>query len=536
VDIKTLPRNGFAVILVSMVITATLATFHSLVYVNLGLDDPYITFRYSLHFVEGYGLVWNPGEDPVEGYTNFFWAMLNAGAIAIGWHPLAFSKVVGVISTLLIVILPLTKFNILLDYFSSKIAVALLIALAPVIAVYSQSGMETSFFTLLIFAASLTYIHSCIYSNIRSVYIASVLFAIAALNRPEGLGFFGLTVLFEIYRSGKNPRTIISNALQITIPFMIIWLPYYLWRFSFYGYLFPNTFYAKHTGGGVNQLVSGVMYISRAFSLYLGIPFALILGLLAHLSSRQRNEATKISDKQKITILYLSFIIICYLGYILLVGSDDTAAFPSVRFIVPILPMLYLLVGVSIEVIDIGKYKRIIVLALSVSMITISGYTEIRDLLIRTNPALGTRDSVLEVVLTVMKPRSDLYEEPELAEWINAQDIEIIAVPWAGKVPYFSDVVVIDTLGLNDEHIAHHGKSLQRGAATKTDPEYVLSRRPDLIFMNVDKSYPLGLSSFQEAGGWRIGEQQMIKLLSENDEYELVTNAPVGGTVYRLRK
>lgn len=33
-------------------------------------DDAMISMRYARNFAEGNGLVWNPGETPVEGYTN----------------------------------------------------------------------------------------------------------------------------------------------------------------------------------------------------------------------------------------------------------------------------------------------------------------------------------------------------------------------------------------------------------------------------------------------------------------------------------
>jgi len=38
-------------------------------------DDAFISFRYADNFVQGNGLVWNPGEK-VEGYTNFLWTIL----------------------------------------------------------------------------------------------------------------------------------------------------------------------------------------------------------------------------------------------------------------------------------------------------------------------------------------------------------------------------------------------------------------------------------------------------------------------------
>ena len=48
-------------------------------------DDAFISFRYAANLVGGQGLVWNPGER-VEGYTNFLWTFVLAGAIR-GWSP-----------------------------------------------------------------------------------------------------------------------------------------------------------------------------------------------------------------------------------------------------------------------------------------------------------------------------------------------------------------------------------------------------------------------------------------------------------------
>ncbi len=37
-------------------------------------DDAFISFRYARNLLEGYGLVFNPGEY-VEGYSNFLWVL-----------------------------------------------------------------------------------------------------------------------------------------------------------------------------------------------------------------------------------------------------------------------------------------------------------------------------------------------------------------------------------------------------------------------------------------------------------------------------
>ena len=41
-------------------------------------DDAMISMRFAKNFAEGYGLVWNPGEPPLEGYTNPLWVVFMA--------------------------------------------------------------------------------------------------------------------------------------------------------------------------------------------------------------------------------------------------------------------------------------------------------------------------------------------------------------------------------------------------------------------------------------------------------------------------
>ena len=67
-------------------------------------DEAMVSMRYARNLAHGDGLVWNPGETPVEGYTNFLWtlalAALHAVRIPEGMIPLAV-MIVG--SALLIV-------------------------------------------------------------------------------------------------------------------------------------------------------------------------------------------------------------------------------------------------------------------------------------------------------------------------------------------------------------------------------------------------------------------------------------------------
>ena len=63
-----------------------------------------ISMRYARNLAHGYGLVWNPGARPVEGYTNPAWVLYMT---AIHLLPLAASKtslVVQITAALLLAI------------------------------------------------------------------------------------------------------------------------------------------------------------------------------------------------------------------------------------------------------------------------------------------------------------------------------------------------------------------------------------------------------------------------------------------------
>src|SRR5437773_1541112 len=74
-----------------------LTAAHATAFWHLTIDDAFISFRYARNLVQGYGLVFNPGEY-VEGYTNFLWTLLMAGVVALGNDPEIVSKLLGLLS------------------------------------------------------------------------------------------------------------------------------------------------------------------------------------------------------------------------------------------------------------------------------------------------------------------------------------------------------------------------------------------------------------------------------------------------------
>jgi hypothetical protein len=115
-------------------------------------DDAAITLRYSKLWVDGHGITWNPGEDPVEGYTNFSHVVLGAAAIKLGLPPLGTLRVTGQLSLVLLV---LVVYALAFDVLRSRlfaIAAATWVAIHPAFGYWASSGLETGLYTCLAYA------------------------------------------------------------------------------------------------------------------------------------------------------------------------------------------------------------------------------------------------------------------------------------------------------------------------------------------------------------------------------------------------
>jgi hypothetical protein len=120
----------------------------------------------------------------------------------------------------------------------------------------------------------------------------------------------------------------------IVIAYVLLVLPYVIWRRAYFGAWLPNTWYAK--AGGPADIARGVTYLAdaaRAFGVVL-LPFPFLL-----LRQGGRREH-----------LIPATVIAGYLAWVVWVGGDGLAMY---RFIVPLLPILFLLVADAFETIPV---------------------------------------------------------------------------------------------------------------------------------------------------------------------------------------
>ncbi|MEM7199849.1 MAG: hypothetical protein AAF628_06260 [Planctomycetota bacterium] len=288
-------------------------------------DDAFITYRYSQNFADGLGLVYNAGER-VEGYTNFSWAVLLGLGIKVGIDPILLSHVLGIachLGTLLVLlrggpgglaVFPLAATGYALHHFAAE---------------FATSGLETSLFTLLLTAAVVRLVLA---SRAWHYAAAGVLLVALCTTRPDGMLCYGLAGLLTIAhaRQSRDPRPLIALAL----PAILLYAPFFVWKWTYYGYPFPNTFYAKSAHDP--YFSSGLRYVG----FYLSYCFVLVPALATPLLLFGTGTRRAVTEAGWATRgpLVVGGLVVVWLLYVAWVGGD----FMFSRFCIPVTPALYL--------------------------------------------------------------------------------------------------------------------------------------------------------------------------------------------------
>ncbi|MCC6158566.1 MAG: hypothetical protein IT350_10990 [Deltaproteobacteria bacterium] len=230
-------------------------------WLHLGLvDDAFITFRCSANFAAGHGLVYNVGE-PVESASNFLFALLVGIAMKIGATPEVAAFALNTFAiALMLVALRALAWPRAQSAAPSRIPISLagvILVTQPAVWFYLSSGMETLFFSAFMFAG----FAALVLRAERGISPAwtGVALGIAACVRMEAVAFAGLAaaLLFAI-ETGRERWT---STLKLSLVFAGVFGPVLAWRWSFYGYPFPNAYYAKVDGGGADLWLRGLGYV-----------------------------------------------------------------------------------------------------------------------------------------------------------------------------------------------------------------------------------------------------------------------------------
>lgn len=499
---------------------------------TVGIDDANIYFTYAKNFSDGFGFVFFPGGERVEGFTSFAWMLIVIFAYNITGN---FELLLLIINFLFFIVL----ISILFKYInflveeksilnnSTVLFFAFLVLIPGFVDWNVISLMETGLWTLLITTISLIILESA-QKNIGRNY--SILFIILnillLLARPESLllgPVFLLLKTFNDYFRTKNISKAVILNLPIYLVFILAVLLLSIWRLDYFGYLFPNTYYAKVGSPNLN-FTNGLHYL-RQFFLY-NNPLTLVSSLIIIISGFiliKKIFRSGINSLNSFDIIQINLTIISTIGVVipLYTGGDH---FGLSRFYQSYVPIMYLLFF------NIKFYR--------------THFPKIYPGDLNSKYSIRVY-MIIIIMMVIFLPRIRLFEYPkgvspikyqfELAEkgrelarnfneFFQEEDYPSVGILPVGGFGYAYHGQTIDLLGLNNTKFAHSDREQYSGVINHDafNKNIFFQILPDLI------SY--------ELPGEFVKESNEVDLLENNPNYiSSFSNRVLKGLFYETK-
>jgi hypothetical protein len=291
---------------------------------------------------------------------------------------------------------------------------------------------------------------------------------------------------------------------------------YFLWRYEYFGYLFPNTYYVKASGLRDEAIARGWRYLNEFLSDRAYVP-VLALGAVAGIRDR--------------VIGPLFAWALLYTAYVVYVGGDF---YPGHRFFVVLIPIAALLSAYTLERAACWTRAR-----WSSTRRAAWGVWTLGFALVATVAVRGLL--VGPVQTEVIRWGGEVARVRAFMEWLGEQappDASIVTGD-IGSSGFYANLYVYDYFGIIDPITAHQEQDrLGRGKAgheKHADPDYLLSKGPTYIKRGYihrdlyrhgyyfDSDIPARLN---EPGIWRKDD------LAEQDGWALQSRIPFEAQPY----
>lgn len=453
---------------------ALIGALYALFRVDFGavpFEDAAILMRYAKHLAEGHGIVWNIGEAPLDGATDFLFMAALAGLHSLGLELEVAVYLLGILAHFLTVALLFWalwhrwKFPLWLAWSS-----ALFFLLGPGLWL-TAAYFGTAFFALWVALMVYVFLELTEAYSSRFAWLFALFFLLSGLTRPEGvlLGSMMALVLMVFYNRKEN----LALLLRIGLLLGLIGSAYFLWRWDYFGKPLPHPFYKK--GGGtfypfsVRSSLIGVVKMAW--------PFLIVLG---------GDWLTRSSFRAKWSVLPL-------IGGMLMWGFLSDEMNFGFRFQYPLLAMVVLMTGHQLKS---RKQFPPFTVYWGLGLFLLLGWQVFSSGKIRNYP--DGRYAIAK----------------GLAQYAD-KGYKLVSTE-AGLLPLYSEWKSMDSWGLNDRRI------VSEGGLTKA---YLSAWQPDVILFHGDMLPQGSLNPSQHSLSW----QKMNNTLQEYAEANRYTLAAAYG-------
>jgi arabinofuranosyltransferase len=469
-----------------LVVTATLSGFFILRTIfTLGgepafslFDDAMVSMRYAANLASGHGLVWNPGESPVEGYTNLLWTLwmavlhfipvpeqvtpllvaLSGAALLVG-NAAAAARLCRLLSPESPAWVPATA--------------ALTVGSCYPLLYWTLRGMEVGLLTLLIALAVERALLIGRGHDQGRTWLALWLVLIT-LTRPDGvIPAAAIAVAASAASRSRRWSTMWLLLGVIAVTFGL----HAVGRYAYYGDWLPNTYYLKMTGVPAAERVSrGILAARHNFKEYLLVP--LLLTAAVSLNYHRLIDGLMIG---------IPALLIAYSIY---VGGDAWEWMPYTnRYTTPALVIMLpaAIAAAATRVRQISRAATSLLIILGVIQLALAVFHAVSAIHQLTHSLMGlaafaaaaltTTDRFRNVRVAIVAVLLGVSASaPGVREWMQTGGAHVrddatmavagravhdftsnqatIAVVWAGSLPYHAHRHAIDLLGKSDAVIA----------------------------------------------------------------------------------
>jgi hypothetical protein len=354
----------------------------------------------------------------------------------------------------------------------AALAGCLLFALCLPLWAAVASGLETCLVLLISMAIWVCVERVAVNPTRGNTLTLAVLTVLSLLARVDGFLIPGIAILYLLLKRRIRPATVCAVVLFATQGL------YELWRLSYYRALLPTSYYVKVAGPILARLSFAGVELSKIALLEGLLPYVLILLLLVVESIYRLYKGWRESFCPFRFEILLAPLWIAYWFYI---GGDNFWD----RFLVILYPLGIfglLIACAKISNPRMAVYGLVLLAALQVGPPCL------------TDPRFDFGFNKFDTLIETGKFLGEKYPGRTLA------------VAALGKMPFFSRLFAHDILGLADPVIAHLPVSsgFFVPGHLKFDPDYTLSRRPDVIALSIspnrDLVWGLSRAKYERAG------------------------------------
>jgi hypothetical protein len=409
-------------------------------------DDAMVSMRYAKNLANGYGLVWNPGGERVEGFTNPLWVGYMTIYHLLGIDESKTSLYIQVTGALLLVA-NLVVVKKIADRVSGNplvgLGAAFFTAFYLPLNVWSLQGTEVSVLALIVSLATWWVIKAL--DEDRFALAPYLLLGFSTLIRMDMAVSFAAVATFLFF---ADRRRRLWHAIAAPLILAGFILPQEAWRRWYYHEWLPNTYYLKMQGYPfVLRITQGFEVTGRFFARAGVIPF----GIFIFRRDRQ--------------VRLLAWMFVAQVLYNIYVGGDAWEWHGGAnRYVSIAIPLFFILLWHTL--VELFTW----LMAAARQPGTVSSSYRLKPAALRAGFALfavflfldmnytngtATIKELLLIDPPMLSGENKMRVEQALLLKALTTDSATVTVAAAGIIPYFADRPYIDLLGKNDKVIAH---------------------------------------------------------------------------------